>query len=246
MHDVPVLEKLSEPCLRDALRQCPLTALRLRTQDLHIVLREKGRIPWLGSKPGLPVNQLVCDDVHLVVVVLVRPVQVQILQLPASEWCRALQQVVLALPSLKAAGSRRTIRVGKVRQLAHEGPPVDAPPLDVLGLMPRELRGPEELNSLARDVIARCAQSIGELRLADLIVTLRVDFTECLPQPWTSDYEAVHQSLGDVMHRSLLGLMRRSTNFDRLSVDEVRELLEGHSALAVLVDCLDEHVALLH
>mmetsp|Transcript_30802 Transcript_30802/g.98163 ORF Transcript_30802/g.98163 Transcript_30802/m.98163 type:complete len:1007 (+) Transcript_30802:181-3201(+) len=244
VHHLPVPQQLPQPVLRDPLGQRPLHAAGLGADVLHKVLREERRVPRPVRQPVLPVHEAVRDDGHVVVGVLVRPVEVHVRQAAAGDGGRALEEVVLALAALHAARRRSAVLVGEVGELAHEAAPVDAPLVRALRGLARELRGPEEVDGLARDVVAGGAQRVGELLLAHDVAPLRVQLAEGLAELVAVLQEAVHQRLRDVAHVALLGLVARAADVHAAAVDEVAELLEGRRALAVLVHGLHEELAL--
>mmetsp|Transcript_16749 Transcript_16749/g.46068 ORF Transcript_16749/g.46068 Transcript_16749/m.46068 type:complete len:407 (-) Transcript_16749:663-1883(-) len=240
-----VLQQLPEARLRDPLRQGPLRACGLGADVLDVVLRQLRCVAGPMRHPVLPVAELASDDLHVVVLVLVRPVQVEVREAATRERGRALQEVVLALPALHAAGRRGAVVVREVRQLAHETAPVDALVLDVRLFLARELRGPEEFNGLVRDVVAGSPQGRGELLLADEVAPLRVQLAEGLAELVAVLQDAVDQRLRSVADVALLGLVHLPADVDARPVDQVAELLKGDCPLAVLVHGPDEQLALL-
>mmetsp|Transcript_718 Transcript_718/g.2287 ORF Transcript_718/g.2287 Transcript_718/m.2287 type:complete len:953 (+) Transcript_718:350-3208(+) len=238
-------QELLHARLRDALRHRALDALGLAADLLRVGLRQHGHLAHPVRQRDRAVHHLVGDDGDAVRRVLVGPVQVHVAEVPPGERRRALQEVVLALPALHAARRGGAVVLGEVRQLAHEAAPVDAMVLDVAVLLARELRGPEEVDGLVRDVVGGGAQGVRELMLADLVAALRVQLAKGLAQELSVADQVVNQRLRDVPHVPLLRLVRPSADVHARAVDEVGELLEAAGALDVLVHRLHEHGALV-
>mmetsp|Transcript_46925 Transcript_46925/g.109697 ORF Transcript_46925/g.109697 Transcript_46925/m.109697 type:complete len:259 (+) Transcript_46925:1653-2429(+) len=189
--------------------------------------------------------QMPRHDLNLVVSILVWSAQFEVLQFPARERCCALQEVILPPPALHRARRGLAVAVGEVGKLTHEVAPVDHLPIQHLRLLARELRSPEELDRLVRDMVAGSRQGIRELILADGVVALRVHFAKRLAQCLPVRQEAVNKLLGHETHVALLGFSRRAAHGEPGAVDEICELLVGHRALRIAIDGLHQHVALL-
>mmetsp|Transcript_52786 Transcript_52786/g.112997 ORF Transcript_52786/g.112997 Transcript_52786/m.112997 type:complete len:270 (-) Transcript_52786:927-1736(-) len=245
MNLLPILQQVFKPPLRDPLGQRTLHPQRLVTENLDVVLSEMCSVTGPMRQLCLMVDQMVGNDVNLVSGVLVRPIQVQVGGIAAGDRSRPLQEVILALAPLDTARRRRSVVMGEVGQLAHEASPIDAPVVVVLALFALELRSPEEVDCLRRDVVASGAQGVAKLLLAHSIAPLGVKLAESLSKLLTVVDEAVHEGLRDMAHVTLLSLVRSATHIDARPVDEVGELLKTDGALLVLVDGPNQHFAFI-
>mmetsp|Transcript_74180 Transcript_74180/g.241218 ORF Transcript_74180/g.241218 Transcript_74180/m.241218 type:complete len:280 (+) Transcript_74180:1605-2444(+) len=245
MHHLPVPQQAAEASLRELLRQRLLTPKRKGTDVLDIRLRQESRLPGHVGQVADPVAELVAFEDDALIWILVRPVQVHIGQVAAGDRSRSLQQVVLPLPPLQRARSRWSVRVVVVCQLAHEGAPIDALVIEICALrLTLELRRPQKLDGLFRNVVACRSHGICELRFRDQVATLRVHFAKGFAQDLAIGHQAVHQQVGDVVHMPFLRLVLGATNMDLRSINQVRELFERDSTFAILVRSLDQQLAL--